>query len=184
VVAINFNVAYTYMQLDERGKDDDPNDRGGRTCDGVTQDEYAAWCRIHKQPIGDVWNISEGTKKSIFYVNYWQPWCDRLPWSVDYLWFDVNVNSGAREATLLLQRAMGFNPRQTDGRIGLYTVQRAIEWPDPEKLIENFLDQHTAFYNELVKERPSDDEYIRGWLNRISHERENALAMLKNARPT
>jgi lysozyme family protein len=178
VVAVNFQKAYEYCLIDEAGKDDDPDDRGGRTCDGITQDEYSAWCRVHGQPFGDVWNISDPTKQAIYYINYWQPWCDRLPDGIDYLWFDAKVNSGPREATLFLQRAMNFNARQADGVMGLYTAQRAVDWSDKTQLITAFCAHHRAFYELLVKERPVDEKFIRGWLNRIDHEMTNAHSII------
>jgi lysozyme family protein len=183
VAAINFNKALEYCLIDEKGKDDDPNDPGGRTCDGITQDEYAAWCRIHQQTIGDVWQISGPTRDAIYYMNYWVPWGDRLPSGIDYLWFDINVNSGAHEATLLLQRAMGFNSRQLDGRMGIYTAQRAREWPDQAALIDKLCDLHKDFYANLVTKHPHFAEFERGWYNRVDHERTNAHSLLTSSSP-
>jgi lysozyme family protein len=178
MTAANFEQAYKYTLIDELGKDDDPEDRGGRTCDGITQGEYDAWCHIHSQPFGDVWNITDDTKRTIYFVNYWDPWANRLPKAIDYLWFDANVNSGAHEATLLLQRALGFTGRDLDGSIGIYTCQRAMATDDLHALAQRFCDEHRALYNEIIAAHPSDRKFRKGWLNRILHERHNAVEML------
>jgi len=178
MVASNFPRAYDFVQVDEKGKDDDPDDRGGRTCDGITQEEFDAWCSIHKQPFGDVWDITEATKQAIYFVNYWSPWCDRLPNAIDYLWFDVAVNSGHHEATLILQRSLGFNSRQTDGSIGVFTAQRAVVYPDKQDLVTKFVNEHKLVYDMIIKAHPTDSKYRKGWFNRIQHELVNATAML------
>jgi len=184
MVAANFERAYRYTLIDELGKDDDPEDRGGRTCDGVTQGEYDAWCSIHQQPMGDVWDITDETKRTIYFVNYWDPWANRLPTGIDYLWFDVNVNSGAHEATLILQRALGFTGRNLDGSIGVFTCQRAMVANDLQSLVQRFCAEHKAVYDEIIDRHPSDRKYRKGWFNRIIHEGKNAVEMLNVAAGT
>ncbi len=178
MVAANFERAYRYTLIDELGKDDDPEDRGGRTCDGITQGEYDAWCSVHSQPFGDVWGIDDHTKQAIYNVNYWSPWCDRLPTGIDYLWFDANVNSGAHEATLILQRALGFSGRNLDGSIGMFTCQRAMIYPVQRALVQAFCVEHKKVYDEIIDRHPSDRKYRKGWFNRIIHEGKNAVEML------
>jgi lysozyme family protein len=167
------------MQIDEKGKDDDPVDRGGRTCDGVTQSEFDAWCTIHSQPKGDVWNIDEATKQALFHNQYWFPWCDRLPNAMDYLWFDANVNSGPHEATLLFQRALGFTGRMLDGHMGIVTVTAAAGINDLAGFVDRFVAEHKRVYNEIIAKWPLDEKYKNGWYNRLGHEHANAMEMLR-----
>lgn len=177
---LNFQKAYRFTLIDEVGKDDDPDDRGGRTCDGITQDEYNAWCSIHEQPEGDVWAIDDATKQAIYYVNYWSPWCGRLPNAIDYLFYDMDVNSGLHEATLILQRCLGFTGRMLDGKLGMVTAVATVKYPDQKKLLNAICDEHERVYGLIVDAHPGDRKFLHGWDNRITHERANALQMLEN----
>jgi lysozyme family protein len=180
MATINFEQAYAYTYIDEKGKDDDPEDRGGRTCDGITQDEYDAWCALHGSPSGDVWDANAATLKAIYHINYWAPWCDRLPNAIDYLFFDMAVNSGTHEASLILQRALSLNRRQIDGRIGVFTVHAANTYVNQQKLIEAICEEHDRVYSLIIDAHPTDRKFLHGWENRIVHERQNALTMLEN----
>lgn len=175
----NYDKAYAFMQIDEKGKDDDPDDTGGRTCDGVTQSEFDAWCSFHSQPKKDVWTIDEATKKAIFFTQYWNPWCGRLPNAMDYLWFDTNVNSGPHEATLIFQRALGFTGRMLDGHMGIVTVGAATAINDRLGFVEKFVNEHKSFYKQVIAAHPIDKKYKDGWYNRIGHELVNAREMLR-----
>lgn len=179
MVATNFELAYEFTLIDEKGKDDDPFDRGGRTCDGITQDEYDAWCALHGSPSADVWLADPATLKAIYYVNYWSPWCDRLPNAIDYLFFDMDTNSGAHEAALILQRCLGFSGRRLDGKIGVVTVAAAKATKDFPKLVNDICDEHDRVYNLIVEAHPTDKRFLHGWDNRVDHERANALKMLE-----
>ncbi|HEX8838218.1 MAG TPA: glycosyl hydrolase 108 family protein [Candidatus Acidoferrum sp.] len=180
MVASNFEQAYRFTLVDEVGKDDDPDDAGGRTCDGITQKEYDAWCVIHSQLPSDVWNIDDATKKVIYFVNYWSPWCDRLPNAIDYLFYDMDVNSGTHEAALILQRCLGLTGQWLDGKIGMVTATTAVQYPDKEKLVNAICDEHERVYGLIIDAHPNDRKFLHGWENRIAHERKNALKMLKD----
>ena len=178
-----FTQAYEFTLIDEKGKDDDPLDRGGRTCDGITQDEFDAWCHLHNSLSGDVWNITDGTRKAIYYANYWHPWCDALPVPIDYLFFDMDVNSGGREAALILQRCLKFQGRMLDGRMGIVTISMAVKAAqiNVHNLIDAICTEHERVYNLIIDAHPTDERFKKGWDNRIAHERANALRLLEPA---
>ena len=88
---------------------------------------------------------------------------------LDYLFFDMAVNSGPHEAALILQRALGVT---ADGRIGPVTRQAAAE-ADPAQLIAKYTAQKRAFYLNLHQPR-----FLRGWLNRCVDVQANALTMI------
>ena len=175
MVAANFDKAFAFCLIDEKGNDDDPLDRGGRTSDGITQREYDAWCDLHKSPRGDVWLASMDTKKAIYYAQYWMPVCNNLPTGIDYLFFDTNVNSGYHEAALILQRCLNV---AVDGHVGVITVAAALSWPDKRALVDAFCAEHDRVYHLIVQAHPTDQRFMRGWENRIAHEKANAYAML------
>jgi lysozyme family protein len=171
----NFDKAFAFTYIDEKGKDDDPLDRGGRTCDGITQREYNSWCALHHSPAGDVWDATMPTKKAIYMQQYWQPLCPVLPNAIDYLFFDINVNNGFHEAMLILQRCLGV---KVDGHPGVVTVQAARDYPNKKDLVDKICAEHLRVYHLILQAHPSDKEFIHGWENRIEHEKKNAYSML------
>jgi lysozyme family protein len=165
----NFDISLKYVRSSEGGNSDDPADHGGRTSRGITQNEYNAWCEEKGKPPTDVWNAPDTDIDAIYHEEYWEPICDLLPIGIDYLYFDMAVNSGPREASLLLQRALSVT---ADGRIGPLTRQ-AIRKASASRLVVDFSDQKRAFYKNLHQPK-----FIRGWLNRTDEVEKHALAML------
>jgi len=169
---INFEKAVAFTYIDEKGNDDDPDDSGGRTSDGITQSEYNAWCVANNQATQDIWTVPWETKKLIYKTQYWQPYCPQLPGGIDYLFFDTFVNSGLHEAALILQRTLGV---VADGHIGLITLGAATKITDLKDFTQRFCDDHQHVYSLIIQAHPQDTKFARGWTNRISHERANAL---------
>jgi lysozyme family protein len=162
----NFQKSLAFVLKDEGGNDDDPSDHGGRTSRGITQKEYDAWCLENGKKQQDVFLAPQSEIDSIYHDEYWNPWCDGLPSGTDYLYFDMSVNAGPHEATVLLQRALGVT---ADGRIGPVT-RTAIAVSDIHTLIDNYTAQKRAFYLSLHQPR-----FIKGWLNRCDNVAKNAL---------
>lgn len=154
----------------EGGKVDDPVDRGGRTAFGVTQLTYDAWRRGRGLPSSDVWGISQNEVAEIYRARYWDVCrCDSLPVGLDLVVFDAAVNHGTRNATRLLQRAVGvvddgaFGPHSENA---LVAVIAAGGVPD---LIARYIDGRRAFYAAIVARDPSQSRFARGWENRLAH---------------
>ena len=147
------------------GDSDDPNDRGGRTSRGITQRVYNAWCNAHDVPLGDVWKASNAVVAQIYSEKYWFPNCDPLPKGEDYILFDMNVNMGQRQGTILLQRALGV---PDDGLFGPDTMEAAMH-ANVNALLPAVTKQKIAFYAELVREYPTDAKYYQGWINRVKN---------------
>ncbi len=166
----NFKKSLAFLLRDEGGNDDDPADHGGRTSRGITQREYNAWRLEHALPVRDVWKMDIAEMTQIYHDEYWNPWGDRFPTGIDYLFFDMAVNAGPHRAAVLLQRALGV---ADDGRIGPITRQ-AINLTNPNLLIERYTDKKRAYYISLHQPR-----FTRGWLNRCINVRNNALKMTK-----
>jgi lysozyme family protein len=169
----NFEAAVAFTYIDEKGNDDDPNDAGGRTSDGIEQREWDAYCDLNKLPRSDIWTVPwSPTKKLIYHTQYWEPYCDQLPGGIDYLFFDTFVNSGLHEAALILQRTLGVT---ADGQIGLVTMNAAKNVTNLADFTQRFCDDHEHVYNLIIQAHPNDAKFLHGWDNRISHERANAL---------
>jgi lysozyme family protein len=159
----NFPVCLAFVLEDEGGNTDDPTDPGGRTSRGITQRVFNAWCNAHGEPLSDVWTASNATVAQIYSQKYWLPECDPLPKGEDYLLFDMKVNMGARQAIILLQRALGV---AADGIFGPLTLTAAMD-ANIAALLPAVTAQKIAFYKELIVEYPTDSKYYQGWLNRV-----------------
>lgn len=169
MVAANFKKSLSFVLQDEGGNDDDPLDHGGRTSRGITQREYSAWLNEQHRSDGDVWNAPDDDIEAIYYEEYWEPNCDKLPSGLDYLYFDMAVNAGPNRATVILQQSLGVND---DGRIGPVTRQ-AILATDPFLVVKYYTSKKRQFYLSLHQPR-----FIRGWLNRCTDVQANAITMI------
>jgi len=168
----NWKASLKAVLASEGGNDDDPQDHGGRTSRGITQREYDAWRRERKQPTLDVWQAPQSDVEAIYHDEYWAPWCDSLPLGVDYLYFDMAVNAGPHEATVLLQRALGV---AADGRLGPIS-RAAISAMDRRVLIQRYGDEKRRFYVNLHQPR-----FLRGWMNRVRDTQAIAISMVNGA---
>jgi len=168
--------ALIWVRQDEGGNNDDPSDHGGRTSRGITQREYDLWRHARGLPLHDVWHADDKEIDAIYHENYWEPWCDKLPAGVDYLYFDMAVNGGPHRAAVLLQMALGVT---ADGKIGPKTLA-AIEGlgkTAPYQLIEDYTRRKRAFY-EAISHHPGQAKFLHGWLNRADHVRARARQLV------
>lgn len=174
MVASNFPASLKLVLQSEGGNDDDPADHGGRTSRGITQREYDAWRKEKGQPLLDVWQAPQADINTIYHDEYWEPYCDRMPAGLDYIYFNNCVLDGPYRSTVLLQEALGVT---ADGRIGPITRQ-AIAAANPTAVIVKLSAASEAFYRGLHQPR-----FLNGWLNRVASVNKNALAMALAAPP-
>lgn len=146
--------------VDEGGNDDDAHDPGGRTSRGIIQREYTAYRRGKGEPSKDVWDATDEEVADIYKAQYWEPWCDKFPAGVDYLYFDMAVNMGPAEAAKLLQRGLGV---ADDGHIGIVTLE-AVKDASPIRLVSDVSDRRRAFYRSLRTFK----YYGKGWFSRVA----------------
>jgi lysozyme family protein len=141
------------------GYTNDPNDAGGETKYGISK---------RNNPTVDVTNLDWPGAQAVYYANYWLTGhCDQLPGCVAALQFDGNVNNGVGTSAKFLQRAAGVT---ADGAIGPGTLA-AVAAMDPIALCNSVCDQRTAYYNQVVITYPQDQQYLAGWLRRVSEMR-------------
>lgn len=157
---------------------DDPLDRGGATRWGVSlrfaegTNDLALFDldKDGKITKNDIKLLDKDTAYKVYKKYFWDiAKLDEL--SSDkkaFIFFDAIVNHGLRNATGMAQRALidlgfkiGFDRlfgRQTFG---------ALEEVDEEKFIYMFLEKRKNFFEAIVKNDPSQNRFIKGWLNRI-----------------
>lgn len=137
-----FERALQFVLKWEGGYSNNPNDLGGATNKGITQNTYNAYLKAHGKPAKDVKNISNNEVKEIYYNNYWKAAkCPSMTDKFAILCFDTAVNMGVSRVNEFL---------------------KACEYKYPDK----FLLARIRKYNEFAKVA-SQRGFLHGWLNRV-----------------
>lgn len=159
----------------------DPKDSGGPTKYGVTQRALAAYLG---KPVSaaDVAAMTEALARAVYRHSYVDepgyaalvPISEAIAGEV----VDTGVNTGTARATLMLQQALnGLNRNARDyadvpedGKCGPGTARalaafKAKRGKEGETVLLRALNcLQGAFYIELARGRPKDEEYLYGWL--------------------
>lgn len=94
---------------------------------------------------------------------------DLLPWHpATEVWVDIGWGSGPRTSIKHLQRLIGTGD---DGVIGPFTLQAFEEWiagNGNEETVEQTAKWRRGFYRNIVRRRPQNGIFLRGWLNRAN----------------
>lgn len=185
-MADNFSTAHTFTAKWEGGLSDDAADSGGLTKFGVdlammqdiastqagrdTLDRMGIILPVTRNTIK---NLTETQAASIY---RWQAWealkLDLIPLRPAIVIYDAAVNSGPKQSVRFAQR--GYNacvaygqPLDTDGILGPAT-RKAMQQADTDKILMAMLDQREKFFYDLVAAKPSQEVFLRGWLNRVT----------------
>lgn len=166
-----FNDALPFILRWEGGFVDHPADPGGRTNKGVTQRVYDRWRERQGKPAQDVKLIQDGEVHAIYEADYWiPPRCDLLAQPLDLVQFDTAVNMGPGRAVRFLQTAVGCG---VDGDFGPGT-ERAVAACDPGTAVARYCDVREQFYRRIVANKPSQQVFLKGWMNRLNSLRTEA----------
>ena len=151
---MNFDAAFAAILKHEGGYVHHPSDPGGATNMGIT--EAVARKTGYK---GTMQDLPVDLAKRIYLEEYWKPMrADELPPAVRYAVFDAAVNSGVRQSTLWLQRALGV---ADDGSLGPKTVA-AANATNPDALRARIVSQRLRFLTDLN----TFAVFGRGWTRR------------------
>lgn len=137
-----FEKALKFVLLHEGGYVNNPNDKGGATNKGITQNTYNAWLQSKKQNLKDVRHITDEEVRQIYYNNYWlKAGCDKMSEKFAILAFDTAVNMGVSRVKPFLEYAKYTN---TDKFI-LARIRKYVEF--------------AKVGNQKI--------FLQGWLNRV-----------------
>lgn len=155
-----FSQALQFTLRWEGGYVNDPDDPGGATYRGVTQETANQWFVETHQHWRPCSMLLQSEIEQIYHDLYWlKAGCDRLPWPLAMVVFDCAVHSGASRSIKLLQRACGA---KEDGALGPITLG-AAKTVDPLVVMET----RRAFLRKLIIENPTLGKYRIGWMNRL-----------------
>lgn len=158
----------------EGGYVDHPRDPGGATNLGVTLGTAKAY-RLDLDGDGDVDKndvrlLTPDTAAPVYRDGYWlKAACDKLPAGVDYMVFDLAVNSGTDRAKRYLQEAVCAT---ADGQIGPKTLER-VGRVHPDNIIQRMGARRETFYRSLG----TFPTFGKGWLRRLKEVTASAYEM-------
>jgi len=151
----------------EAGFVDDPTDKGGATNMGIT---IGTWKQIGYDKDGDgdidVQDIRKLDARDFACVLkvYWNRWqANRIiNQSVANLLVDWVFTSGAW-GIKIPQRILKL---KEDGVVGNQTII-AVNLVDQKKLFNEIFEARKKFFQDIVKNNPSQKRFLKGWLNRL-----------------
>lgn len=177
-----FKKAHAFTAKWEGGLSDDVHDAGGLTKYGVSIEFLKAVYAesVPNRTILKDLNISVPiTRHSIYTLTRtqaeelfrWQFWdrlkLDRFPCAVSFVLYDTAVNCGRGTAVKLGQRgcnAGGYRPMlDVDSMLGPRT---AAAFKVAEPYVSSIIDARDDYYRAIVKNKPTQQVFLKGWLNR------------------
>jgi lysozyme family protein len=170
----SFNASFDRVMQSEGGYVWDKDDAGGETNLGVTVGAWGAYLGRTIES-GEMRALTQDNVKPFYKKMYWDKVRgDELPAGVDYAVFDFAVNAGPGKAAKFLQQAVGA---VADGIIGPGTMA-LVNKADPAELLQKFAQRKEAFYNSLAENNPTQQKFLKGWLNRVASVQMAASSML------
>lgn len=166
----------------EGGYNEVAGDAGGATNDGISL-KYLRGVGIlrgdldHNHVIDkfDIKLVTPAIAAQLYKQDFYQtPHIDKLPVELQPIVFDVAVNSGPPRGIMLLQKALSkltgtFIP--ADGISGPQTAlaaHDAITKYGAAAVVNAVVEKRIAWYNAIVAENPSQQKFLRGWINRAN----------------
>jgi lysozyme family protein len=159
---LKFENALPKILREEGGYVNDPDDSGGATNRGITQETYNIYRDgkgLDRRPV----RYSTIQETAEIYENFWKRCgADHLPAGLNLSVFDFSVNAGPRRGVITLQRLVGTKP---DGIVGPNTL-KAVRRKDVRELISAYAMARREFYESLASRRQKDKKFLKGWLLR------------------
>src|SRR5574344_158992 len=166
----------------EGGYSNDLKDSGGETYLGISRVYFPKWegwkivdenKPLKKYEIIDNRNLDDLIIK-FYEINFYESSKAELirdPLIAAHV-FSHAVNGGKVTAAKMLQRAINktFNSGLViDGKIGPKTLQIVNSNIRNNSLRDNMANERRSFYYDIVKRKPKNQKFLKGWLNRIEN---------------
>lgn len=156
----------------EGGYVNHPADSGGPTKYGITIKTLTEWRDVSSIIIADFKELTKAEASEIYASRYYDtPDIDLLPEEFREHAFDMAVNFGPDRAVKIIQSVLTntcAGPIEVDGIIGPLTI-RAAEIALKtlgDALLNDIVDKRIGFYHYIVRKRPSQAVFLKGWLKR------------------
>ena len=159
----------------EGGFVNDPDDKGGATNFGVTQQSYSNFLGSPAS-VDDVRNMTREEAKECYKKDFWIPAkVDRLPDNLKHLYFDMVVNMGRRNAGKILQQAVNTKKNSAvldvEGIIGSGSLSQIPDLTLNDVLFERAMFfANNCFDGSRFAKRTRQNKFLRGWIfHRVFH---------------
>lgn len=139
----------------------DEHDPGGATEEGIIQTEYNRARRLWGLPVQSDKLMSKDEERTIYFVNYWMPYCPMIPDGLDLEFFDLCVNGGESRAVKELQLVLGIS---ADGVWGPDTQSHVTDLGasgNVDAAIKSYAAKREAFYQSLSTYRYFGADWTR-----------------------
>lgn len=146
----DFRRAHDFTKAWEGGYVNHPADPGGETNLGVTRRVWEAWCRERRLPVKPMKQLTLEDVLPLYEARYW-PAASALPWPLSGVAYDIAVNHGPGN---------------------LRTMMRDLPWGTPAQQAAALIDRREQFFRNIVRARPSQGVFLKGWLRRVAAQRE------------
>ena len=159
----------------EGGFVNDPDDKGGATNHGVTQQSYSKFLG-REATIDDVRKMSVDDAKECYKQDFWYPAkVDRFPENLRHIYFDMVVNMGRKNAGKILQQAVNTKKNsavlEVDGIIGSGSLRYIPDLTLNDVLVERAMFfANNCFDGSRFAKRTRQNKFLRGWIfHRVFH---------------
>lgn len=147
----------------EGGYVDHPDDKGGATNFGITEQTLA---QFRGTPVShdDVRNLTKDEAIAIYEKFYWKPMgLDQVTKpKIATILFDQAVNRGMAGATRSIQRVLGL---KVDGKIGPVSILAINACSETSICLALFEDAQLQ-YVDIVQKNPLQVVFLEGWIRR------------------
>lgn len=180
----------------EGGFVDNPNDPGGATNYGISLHyarDHGLLLDLNHDGVVDVQDIktlTPGIAVICFLMDFFlEPHFDLLPEALQPEALDFAVNAGTYHPSVALQQTVNHVRTATDalasqvpvlaedGKIGPATAKAAktcVQVLGEPRVVNAYTDLREGYYRDIVREKPSLQEFLTGWINRAEQFREAA----------
>jgi lysozyme family protein len=164
----NYLLAVAETLSHEGGYSNHSADPGGATMLGITKATWAKWTgrKTKDVPDSEMRRLTIEDALPIYHAWYWRSvGGDDLPGGVDFVVFDIAVNSGPRRALKMLQKATNKLGRvyiRVDGIVGPKTIS-AANGVNVFDLINELGNTRLWFYFDLSTFKT----FGKGWMKRL-----------------
>jgi lysozyme family protein len=151
---------------------DTSGDRGGKTRAGLTQLNYSAFRAKQGLPYQWIENAEMDEIKKWYKIYAWDnAGCDQIlacgKDKLAFVEFNCSVQRGYVKAVHTLQEALALPELNCTGYFGPIT-REAVNVAHEDSVVARYLQSMRDYFEEHVKQNPSQEKFLAGWLRRIS----------------